>query len=286
VAHELTERTIWHYFAENTGDPIPVESLFESVNEQLLHCYHGIRETCMEFEDQLSLGDETTAIIEELDWPEVLLYLGLKKLHPFLTVERGSIERSLPGEPLFAPFGAEEFHDVFRIRPASVARATSYALEALGRMVHAVDEPVGGAPATNVAVPANPVAQTPGATAAESDGGTSTPTKAKRSTERGEGRAKLIAALTKHHKYADGSCLNLEPVGNNEIARFAGVAESTASLFFEKQFGGHAKYRAKCTDAGTLADALKAMRGEFTPAELSRMTLEAYEAGQRDLQDE
>src|SRR5262249_18814112 len=38
----------------------------------------------------------------------------------------------------------------------------------------------------------------------------------KRSTERGEGRAKLIAALTKHHQYADGGCLNLEPIGNNE----------------------------------------------------------------------
>jgi hypothetical protein len=44
---------------------------------------------------------------------------------------------------------------------------------------------------------------------------------------RGEAEAKLIAALTKHHQYADGSCLNLEPVGNNELARIAEVSEST-----------------------------------------------------------
>lgn len=147
VAHELTERTIWHYFDEKA--PIPEEALFESVNEQLLHCYHGIRETCMEFIDQLSLRDETAAIIEELEWPEVMLYLALKRPGPFFSVERGSVERSLPGEPreTLIPWGnSEECHHVFRIRPASVAQATSYALEALSRMVHAVDEPTGTKP--------------------------------------------------------------------------------------------------------------------------------------------
>ena len=34
--------------------------------------------------------------------------------------------------------------------------------------------------------------------------------KPKRSTKRGEGQAKLIAALTKHHQYADGECLTLQ----------------------------------------------------------------------------
>lgn len=115
----------------------------------------------------------------------------------------------------------------------------------------------------------------------EENGDPTRPRRPKQSTERGEGRAKLIAALTKHHKYADGGCLNMEPIGNNELARLAGVSESTASAFFKKQFGGHAKYRAKCRDAGTLADALKAVRGEFTPAELSQMTLDAFEVGKR-----
>ena len=270
VAHELTERTIWHYFAENTGDPdpIPDESSFESVYEQLLHCYRGIQETCMDFIDQLSTDDETTGIIEELEWPEVMLYLGLKNPGPFFSVERGSVLRSSQAEELI-PWGkVEESHHVFRLRPASVARATWYALEALGCMVHAVDEPVGGAPATNVAVPANPVTQQTDTTATESDGATSTPTKAKRSTERGEGRAKLIAALTKHHKYADGSCLNLEPVGNNNLGRLVEVSESTASRFFKKEFKGHSKYRALCNNAPLLAAALKALNGEFRPHEL------------------
>jgi hypothetical protein len=102
---------------------------------------------------------------------------------------------------------------------------------------------------------------------AEPAGESSTPTKAKRSTERGEGRTKLIAALTKHHKYADGSCLNLEPIGNNELARLAEVAKRTASAFFGKEFQGHAKYRVLCNDTQRLVAALKALNGEFRPHE-------------------
>lgn len=89
--------------------------------------------------------------------------------------------------------------------------------------------------------------------------------KPKRSTERGEGQAKLIAALTKHHKYADGGCLNTEPIGNNELARLAGVDQATASAFFKKQFKGHRKYKAACADAAGLAAALKLLNGEFAP---------------------
>ena len=55
----------------------------------------------------------------------------------------------------------------------------------------------------------------------------------KRSTERNEGRAKLISALTAHHKYKNGSCLNLVFIGNNELARLAAVQKSTASEFFK-----------------------------------------------------
>ena len=87
----------------------------------------------------------------------------------------------------------------------------------------------------------------------------------KRSTERGEGRAKLIAALSKHHEYADRGCLKLEPIGNNELARLAGVAKRTASAFFDKEFRGHAKYKALCGDAGRLAAALKLLNGEYAP---------------------
>ncbi len=107
---------------------------------------------------------------------------------------------------------------------------------------------------------------------------TKSATNAKRSTEQGEAQAKLIAALTEHHKYADRSCLNLVPVGNNELARLAEVSASTASGFFKKQFGGYSKYRTKCRDAGSLADAIKALRGEFTPRELSQVARDAFEA--------
>jgi hypothetical protein len=87
----------------------------------------------------------------------------------------------------------------------------------------------------------------------------------KRSTAPGEARDKLIAALTKHHRYNDGSCLNQEPVANNELARQVGVAAGSASAFFKKTFGGWSKYRAACRDAATLAFYLKVLRGEFTP---------------------
>ena len=90
----------------------------------------------------------------------------------------------------------------------------------------------------------------------------------KRSTERGEGREKLIAALTKHHRYGDGGCLNPEPVGNNELARLADVEQSTASEFFKREFQGHAKYKALCRDAGRLAAALKLLNNEFAPHDL------------------
>jgi hypothetical protein len=92
--------------------------------------------------------------------------------------------------------------------------------------------------------------------------------KAKRSTERGEGRAKLIAALIVHHKYADGSCLNLEFIANNDLARKAGVSVSTASAFFAKEFHGHDKYRALCGDKTRLVAALKLLNGDFAPHHL------------------
>ena len=113
--------------------------------------------------------------------------------------------------------------------------------------------------------------QTAGATPEEehppskSESDPSRPTKGKRGTERGEGREKLISALTEHHKYADDRCLNQEPVGNNELARLAEVSGSTASAFFKKQFGGPKKYNAICSDVSRLIAALKLLNQEFSP---------------------
>jgi hypothetical protein len=92
--------------------------------------------------------------------------------------------------------------------------------------------------------------------------------KPKRSTDRGEGRDKIIAALTVHHQYARDSCLNLEAIGNNELARQARVSNSTVSAFFKKEFEGHATYRAICMDRSTLVAALKLLNGEYAPKNL------------------
>ena len=93
-------------------------------------------------------------------------------------------------------------------------------------------------------------------------------TKPKRSSERGEGRVKLIAALTDHHGYARGGCLNTAPIGSNELARKAQVSEATASRFFAKEFGGHAKYRRACRERWSLVKSLKCLNSEFSPVDL------------------
>jgi hypothetical protein len=89
--------------------------------------------------------------------------------------------------------------------------------------------------------------------------------KLKRSTGRGDGRAKLVSALTEHHEYADGGCLNQEPIGNNALARAAVVSKSTASAFFRGKFQGHDKYKALCRDTTRLVAALKLLNGEYAP---------------------
>ncbi len=90
----------------------------------------------------------------------------------------------------------------------------------------------------------------------------------KRSDVNGETRAKLIAALTRHHRYADNGCLNQEPIGNNELARAVGVSPSTASAFFRDRFKGYGKYKALCRDPGKLVAALKLLNDEFAPYHL------------------
>jgi hypothetical protein len=90
-------------------------------------------------------------------------------------------------------------------------------------------------------------------------------TKHKRSTTKGEARAKLIAAITLHHNYDNGSVLNTEPIGVKALAKEAGVAPASASRFFAKEFKGHKKYDAMCSDPSTLVGALRLLRGEMSP---------------------
>ena len=92
--------------------------------------------------------------------------------------------------------------------------------------------------------------------------------KPKKSTAKGEARAKLISALTSHHQYSNGGCGEYQPISVNELSRQAKVAPSTASAFFTKQFQGHKKYQRGCEGKSTLITALKLLNDEFTPGML------------------
>jgi len=101
------------------------------------------------------------------------------------------------------------------------------------------------------------------------------PVKEKKSTVRGEAQEKIIAALTKHHKYADGSCLNLEAIKVGELARLAEVGKASVNRFFDKQFGvgepkkgGHKKYIRVCGDTKGLIPTLKLLNREFAASAL------------------
>lgn len=91
----------------------------------------------------------------------------------------------------------------------------------------------------------------------------------KKSTAKGEGQLKLIAALSKHHGYDNGSVSTTVPINNNQLAKRAKVDKATASAFFKKHFGGHEKYRLHyCNQQAVLAAALKSLNGEYTTDEL------------------
>jgi hypothetical protein len=85
----------------------------------------------------------------------------------------------------------------------------------------------------------------------------------KRGSAKGEAEAKLIAALALHHKYSDGSCLTLEPVKNNALARLAGVDQGSASHFFKKHFRGRQRYARICDDPALLARILGSLVGDM-----------------------
>ena len=93
--------------------------------------------------------------------------------------------------------------------------------------------------------------------------------KSKRSTTNGDARTLIISGLTAHHEYANGQCLNFEPVVLNEFARKTKVGSGTVSEFFKERFGGYANYAAACrNDPDKITTRLKRFNGEFTDAEL------------------
>jgi hypothetical protein len=96
--------------------------------------------------------------------------------------------------------------------------------------------------------------------------------KAKRRTERGEARAKIIGMLLKHHQYANNdSCLNTEPIVANKLAEIAEVGKGSVNRFFNSEFndgekGGYANYKRACRDPRTLEHALKLLSGDLRPS--------------------
>ncbi len=74
------------------------------------------------------------------------------------------------------------------------------------------------------------------------------PVRTKKSTQKGDAKEKLSAALVTHHKYKNGRCGQTEPIQNNALARLAGVSRSSAARFFTSEFEGYQAYRRKCTN--------------------------------------
>lgn len=98
------------------------------------------------------------------------------------------------------------------------------------------------------------------------------PKKVKRSTKQiiKPSEVQIIGALTTHHKYFDGSCLNQEPIGNNVMASGLKINQGTTSAFFKKKFDGHAAYKRLCGDITKLVTAIRLLNNDITPAILSR----------------
>jgi hypothetical protein len=90
--------------------------------------------------------------------------------------------------------------------------------------------------------------------------------KPKRSTERGEAQTKIIAALTEHHQYDNGSCGNLTPIGVREMERDYEVGRDAASNFFKKQCENHAKYATTCRrNPAKIVTWLKLLNDDYSP---------------------
>jgi hypothetical protein len=108
------------------------------------------------------------------------------------------------------------------------------------------------------------------------------PKRAKKSTSRGDARTKLIAEFTRHHRYAEGGIRNSEPVQAWRLATDAKVAESSASDFFKKVFGGYTKYCAACRDGQTLVRRLRQLNGDYSDDALYDGRRPPHEGGRDD----
>lgn len=74
----------------------------------------------------------------------------------------------------------------------------------------------------------------------------------------------IIATLTRHHGYENGICNNFEPLRCTELAEKLGLAKSTASLFFKKEFLNYKNYTVICK-RGDISTAIKMLNKETAP---------------------
>lgn len=81
---------------------------------------------------------------------------------------------------------------------------------------------------------------------------------------RSDAEQKMVAVLSKHHRYDSGDPLNFEPIVSNELARKAEVSSSTASDFFADHFKGYKNYVTHCKQE-TLLTSLKLLNNDFQP---------------------
>ncbi|TWT97182.1 hypothetical protein [Neorhodopirellula pilleata] len=70
------------------------------------------------------------------------------------------------------------------------------------------------------------------------------------------------SALIHHHQYENGSVLNWEPIGSNQLAIAAKIAPSTASSYFKKWFEEYQGYKRACQSQSSLVVTLTQFANE------------------------
>ncbi len=80
----------------------------------------------------------------------------------------------------------------------------------------------------------------------------------------------FVKALSTHHQYEEGSCLNFEPATFGQLAKIGGFAPSTAKEHIDKQFGGIEGYKRACAVKSELIASLRLLNNEVTPRLLLR----------------
>ena len=189
-------------------------------------------------------------------WVDVIFSLALQKVFIPIQIGHNNVVPEVDREgrdccgkdgPDYRDINDAEIH----FSPDSLAEATHHAFEVLRTWAKWGPVSTAGAEVE---------AETPDniGSAKKGDGGKGD------TTPPGGARLRIIATLTKHHKYAINSCLNYEAIGVNALAKEAGVAAGSVTHFFNKFFDGHNKYKIACREQKTLIIKLKILNADFT----------------------